>query len=112
MKYPYLLNLYPIDESYEWLGEINDGQTVCRAIGIDICEPDAWGNGIVTNALRAFMNYYFENGVDQLYTQTWSGNVRMLRCAEKLGFHECKRNVDKRAVVGWKCDGLTFRVEK
>ena len=73
---------YPIDEHYEWIGEIQDGQTVYRAIGIDICEPDVWGKGVGTNALRAFMNYYFENGVDELYTQTWSGNVRMLRCAD------------------------------
>ena len=100
---------YPIDENYEWIGEIKDGQTVYRAIGIDICEPDVWGNGIGTNALRAFMNYYFEKGVDELYTQTWSGNIRMLRCTEKLGFVECNRNVGIREVDGQKYDGLTFR---
>ena len=103
---------YPIDENYEWIGEIKDGQTVYRAFGIDICEPDVCGNGIDTNALRAFMNYYFENGVDEFYTQTWSGNVRMLRCAEKLGFVECNRNVGTREVHGHKYDGLTFRLEK
>ena len=103
---------YPIDENYEWVGEIKDGQTVYRAIGIDICEPDVWGKGVGTNALRAFMNYYFENGVDELYTQTWSGNVRMLRCAEKLGFTECNRNVGTREVDGQHYDGLTFRLKK
>ncbi len=103
---------YPIDENYEWIGEVKDGQTVYRAIGIDICEPDVWGNGIGTNALCAFINYYFENGVDELYTQTWSGNVRMLRCAKKLGFVECNRNVGTREVDGQKYDGLTFRLEK
>lgn len=102
---------YPIDENYEWVGEIKDGQTVYRAIGIDICEPDVWGKGVGTNALRAFMNYYFENGVDELYTQTWSGNVSMLRCAEKLGFTECNRNVGTREVDGQKYDSLTFRLE-
>ena len=103
---------YPIDENYEWIGEIKDGQTVYRAIGIDVCEPDVWGKGVGTNALRAFINYYFENGVDQLYTQTWSGNVRMLRCAEKLGFVECNRNIGIRDVDGQKYDGLTFRWER
>ena len=103
---------YCIDENYEWIGKIKDGQTVYRAIGIDICEPDVWGKGVGTNALRAFMNYYFANGVDELYTQTWSGNVRMLRCAEKLGFLECNRNVGTREVDGQKYDGLTFRLEK
>lgn len=29
---------YCIDENYEWVGKIKDGQTVYRAIGIDICK--------------------------------------------------------------------------
>lgn len=56
---------YLIDEHYERIGEIKDGQTVYRAVGIDICEPDVWGKGFGTNALRAFVNHYFENGVDE-----------------------------------------------
>ena len=103
---------YPIDEHYEWFGEIKDGQTVYRAVGIDICESDVWGNGIGTNALLAFINYYFENGVNELYTQTWSGNTRMLRCAEKLGFVECNRYAGKRQVNGKVYDGLTFKLER
>ncbi len=103
---------YRIDENYEWIGKIKDGQTVYIAIGIDICEPDLYGNGIGTNALRAFINYCFENGMNELYTQTWSGNVRMIRCAEKLGFVECNRNVGAREVAGQKYDGLTFRMKK
>ena len=103
---------YPIDENFEWLGEIQDGQTVHRAIGIDICEPGVWGNGIGTKVLRAFINYYFASGVTELYTQTWSGNTRMIRCAEKLGFVECNRNVGTRQVDGKIYDGLTFRLKK
>ena len=45
---------------------MKDGQIVHRAIGIDICESDVWGNGIGTNALRVFLNYYFENGITEL----------------------------------------------
>lgn len=103
---------YCINENYEWVEKIKDGQTVYRAIGIDICEPNLLGKGIGTNALRAFMNYYFENGVDELYTQTWSGNVRMIRCAEKLGFVECNREINFREVNGQKYDGLTLRVSR
>ncbi len=105
---------YMIDEKWEWIAvrSIKEGQTVYRAVGIDICEPDTWGNGIGTNALRAFIHYYLENGVDELYTQTWSGNVRMIRCAEKLGFVECSRNIGNREVDGQKYDGLTFRLER
>ncbi len=103
---------YLIDENYEWIGKPEEGQIFHRAIGIGICESGLWGNGIGTNALRAFMNYYFENGVDELYTQTWSGNVRMISCAEKLGFKECNREVGFREEGGEEYDGLTFKVEK
>ncbi len=100
---------YLIDENYEWIETPEEGQIFYRAVGIDICESDVWGNGVGTNALRAFMNYYFENGVDALYTQTWSGNGPMIRCAEKLGFVECRRNVGIREVGAEKYDGLTFK---
>ncbi len=103
---------YLVDENYEWVGQPQDGQTVYRAIGIDICESDVWGNGVGTNALRAFMKYLFNSGEDVLYTQTWSGNRPMLRCAEKLGFAECNRNVGIREVNGKKYDGITFRLIK
>ena len=102
---------YRIDENYEFIGEIKDGQTFYRAIGIDICEPYLWGKGIGTNTLRAFINYYFDRGITELYTQTWSGNTRMIHCAEKLGFVECNRNVGTREVDG-QYDGLTFKLEK
>ena len=105
---------YTIDENYEWIAfdNIKEGQKVYRAVGIDICEPEFWAKGVGTAALRAFIDYYLKNGFDALYTQTWSGNVRMLRCAEKLGFKECNRNVGIREVDGKKYDGLTFRLRK
>ena len=106
------VSAYPIDGSFEWIDEVRDGQIVHRAIGLDICESDVWGQGIGTNALRAFMYYYFENGADALYTQTWSGNTRMIRCAEKLGFVECSRRVGVRVVEGQAYDALTFRLGK
>ncbi len=101
---------YPIDENYEWIGEVKDRQIAYRAVGIDICKPDAWDNGVGSNALRAFIRYYFEHGIDTIYTQTWSGNVRMLRCAEKLDFQKCNRNTGTREVDGQKYDGLTLRL--
>ena len=103
-----------IDENYDWIAfsDIQEGQTVYRAIGIDICDPNAWGKGIGTRALNAFIGYYFRNGLDSLYTQTWSGNTRMIRCAEKLGFTECDRRAGQREANGKKYDSLTFRLTK
>lgn len=106
------VSCYDIDENYEWVGKPEEGQTVYNAIGADICESDLYGRGLGTKALRAFINYYFDRGVNELYTQTWSGNLRMIRCAEKLGFVECDRDVGEREVNGQKYDGLTFRLEK
>lgn len=57
-------------------------------------------------------NYCFENGMNELYTQTWSGNARMLRCVEKLGFVECDRDVGALEIDGQKYDGLTFKINK
>ena len=99
---------YCINENYEWTAE----DTVHRAIGIDICEPAAWDKGIGSNALRAFMNYHFADGIDELYTQTWSGNTRMIHCAEKLGFVECNRDAGEQEVNGQKYDGLTFKLKR
>lgn len=101
-------NSYHIDENCEW----TDKDTNYRVVGIDICEPDARGKGIGSDALRAFMNYHFAAGLDELYTQTWSGNIRMIRCAEKLGFVECDRAVGEREVNGQKYDGLTFKIRR
>lgn len=105
---------YLVDENFDGitLANVKDGQIVYRAVGIDICEPEARGKGVGTNALRTFINYYFRYGFENIYTQTWSGNVRMIRCAEKLGFVECNRCVGERMVNGKKYDGLTFRLEK
>ena len=105
---------YMIDENYEWIStdDIKDGKKVYHAIGIDICESDVWGNGVGAAALRAFIKYYFDSGIDTIYTQTWSGNVRMIRCGEKLGFVECNRYENKREVNGKLYDALTYRLEK
>ena len=50
-------------------------------------------------------------GFTELYTQTWSGNERMIKLAEKLGFTECSRESKECTVRGQQYDGLTFRKE-
>lgn len=63
---------------------------------------------------KEWTKYYesLDSGACELYTQTWSGNVRMLRCAEKLGFTECNRCIGEREVNGRKYDGLTLKFKK
>ena len=79
------------------------------AIGIDLPERQARGKGLATRALRLFMAYQYEQGERELYTQTWSGNERMIGLARKLGFEEYCRKAGVRTVRGKQYDGLTFR---
>ena len=105
---------YMINENFEWISvkDIKPGDKAFRTVGISIFESSFCGKGFGTKALAAFINYYLENGEDEIYCQTWSGNLRMIKCAEKLGFEICKRKIDYREVNGKKYDGLTFRLEK
>ncbi len=81
------------------------------AVGIDVPERDARGCGVGTEALRQFIEYLKHCGYRRVYTQTWSGNVRMLRVAEKLGFVPYACVKDLRTVRGQKYDALTLKLE-
>ncbi len=107
------VNAYLINSSYEWVekADMKGGEQVYVTVGIEINESSCWNHGFGTQALVAFIRYLLENGHDEICTQTWSGNVRMIRCAEKLGFCECCRKKGIRQVRGGVYDGLTFRLD-
>lgn len=88
-----------------------DEPTEHTAIGIDIPVMAARGKGCAVEALTLFIDYLVANGISDIFTQTWSGNTRMIRLANKLGFYECKRKPGIRAVRGEKYDGLTFKLD-
>jgi RimJ/RimL family protein N-acetyltransferase len=55
--------------------------------GIDIIEDELWNQGLGTEALRLWVDYVFEaHNLARLGVATWSGNPRMVRVAEKVGF--------------------------
>lgn len=81
------------------------------AVGIDLPEESARRKGLATHALQLFMAYLRTLGFTELYTQTWSGNERMIKLAEKLGFTECSRESKECTVRGQQYDGLTFRIK-
>ena len=108
----------PEGEYVGWCGSYFINEDCCidengdrLAIGIDLPEENARGKGLATHALRLFMAYLHSLGFTELYTQTWSGNERMIGLAEKLGFTECCRKPGLRTVRGQQYDGLTFRKE-
>jgi len=54
--------------------------------GIVIYNPDYWNGGYGTEALKLWIDYLFEKmPLVRVGITTWSGNKRMIRCAEKLG---------------------------
>lgn len=79
-----------------------------RELGIEICEMDYWGRGIGAKALTALMEYYRGLGEQRFVLQTWSGNLRMLGCARKLGFYEVKRTKGAHIVNGKEYDALVL----
>lgn len=82
-----------------------------HTLGIVICESRDWCHGLGTQALTAFCKHYLDHGITELRLQTWSGNIRMVRCAEKTGFVECNRFVGNRHIRGGTYDGLTFQLD-
>jgi RimJ/RimL family protein N-acetyltransferase/catechol 2,3-dioxygenase-like lactoylglutathione lyase family enzyme len=56
-------------------------------VGIIIYDPAYWNSGIGTRALRLWIHYLFETmpSLPRIGLTTWSGNERMIRCAQKLG---------------------------
>ncbi|SFU29844.1 Protein N-acetyltransferase, RimJ/RimL family [Alicyclobacillus macrosporangiidus] len=56
-------------------------------VGIVIYDPAFWNGGIGTRALRLWIDHLFKSmpSLPRIGLTTWSGNERMMRCAEKLG---------------------------
>jgi RimJ/RimL family protein N-acetyltransferase len=98
---------YHVDEGYVPA----DGTGAC-AVGISISEPASRGHGYSYQALGAFIGYLVEQGEAEILTQTWSGNLRMIHVAERMGFVECCRKPGLRLVRGERFDGLTFRLDR
>lgn len=83
-----------------------DGQQL--ALGIEICEPLYWNKGIGTLSMVAWIRYLLDMGYTNLCLETWSGNYRMMRCAEKLGFSVSARSVRAHKVENQFFDALTY----
>lgn len=95
--------------SYTDLGYVENKENIL-AIGVDIpCEKDR-KNGCGTKAILMYIEYLKKRGYNSFYTQTWSGNLAMIRVAEKLGFKEVYRKKNYREVNGKLYDAITWRL--
>jgi RimJ/RimL family protein N-acetyltransferase len=101
-----------------WVGSyhVDGGYSIVEGPGmtaVGICVPELVerGHGYSYQALAAFVRYLMDSGERDVLTQTWSGNVRMVHVAERMGFVECCRKRALRLVRGRRYDGLTFRLD-
>ncbi len=107
------LSSYYLDENFEYIPwdlidqskNAIDNNSI-RCLGIEICDMNYWGKGIGVKALTMAMRYYHSFGENYFLIETWSGNLRMLRCAKKLGFYEVKRIKNVHVVDGQEYDEI------
>lgn len=99
------INAYYIDDDFCYTKA--DGKLT---IGIDIPDLSSRRKGYGTEAWSLYINYILDNGIEHIYTQTWSGNIRVIGLMKNLGFEECNREKDFRIVRGSLYDGLTFKL--
>lgn len=91
-----------------WISE----ETHWLALGITLYDPATWGKGLGYQALGLWCQYHLDADADliRLDLQTWSGNVGMMRLAEKLGFLREATFRKARIVDGIYYDGLGYGI--
>ncbi|WP_461040707.1 GNAT family N-acetyltransferase, partial [Tepidimicrobium xylanilyticum] len=100
-------NAYRIDDNFKYTQD--DGHCT---IGINIPDLSSRRKGYATAAWDLFIQYLFSKGIKDIYTQTWSGNIRVLGLMDKIEFEECNREINFRTVRGKLYDGLTLKLNK
>lgn len=77
-------------------------------LGIVIFDPQWWGRGIGRRVLRLWTDRTFarSTGVHVITLTTWSGNERMIRSAQAVGYRECARIPEARFWRGRRWDSV------
>jgi len=76
-----------------WVNYYHLDERLGRAyVGICLPEEETWGKGYGTEALTLLMDHLLRQmALQEVRAATWTGNSRMMRCAEKCGFKESGR---------------------
>lgn len=100
----------------EIIGEVNwywkSKETLWMELGIVIFNEYYWGKGIGFKALKYWINEKFEENLKiiRLGISTWSGNKRMIKLSEKLGFKKEAVYRKARIVNGEYFDSVSFGI--
>jgi RimJ/RimL family protein N-acetyltransferase len=90
------VSCYWVDEHTNWL-----------ETGIVIYDPDYWSGGYGTEAYRMWIDFLFKSThLHRLGMSTWSGNIRMIKTAAKIGMKEEARVREARIVNGEYVDSV------
>lgn len=78
-----------------------DRKTLWLEIGITIYDPVYWSGGIGTRALKLWIDEIFDEfpELEHIGLVTWSGNMRMMKAAQKSGM---QKEAQIRKVRFWK----------
>ena len=80
-------------------------------LGIVIFDPRHWGGGSGRQALRLWTDLTFaETDAHVITLTTWSGNERMIRAAQRVGYRECARIPEARLWNGQRWDSVKLGV--
>lgn len=90
------INAYRIDDDFCWT---NDPRNI--TIGISIADLNSRRKGYATEAWSLYVNYLLNNKIHDIYSQTWSGNLRIIGLMEKIGFVGSKEGLSnsKRKII-------------
>ncbi|MEJ9303226.1 GNAT family N-acetyltransferase [Priestia megaterium] len=91
-----IVSCYWVDKHTNWL-----------ETGIVIYDSDYWSGGYGTEAYRMWIDFLFESThLHRLGMSTWSGNIRMIKTAAKIGMKEEARIREARIVNGEHFDSI------
>ncbi len=100
----------------EYIGEVTwhykSKETNWIEIGIVVCNEKYWGKGVGAKALKLWVSKLFleKTEIVRLGLTTWSGNERMMKLSEKLGFVCEARYRKARIVNGEYYDSVSYGV--
>ena len=106
------------EDTDEIIGEVNwywkSQETLWMEIGVVIFNEDYWGQGIGYKSMKIWIDEIFDENpkLIRLGLSTWSGNKRMIKLAEKLGFEKEAVYRKARIVEGQYYDSVSFGILK
>jgi putative hydrolase of HD superfamily len=102
----------------EIIGQVNwywkSEETLWMEIGVVIFNEDYWGQGLGYKAITLWIDEIFKQNPEiiRLGLTTWSGNIRMMKLSEKLGFKKEAVYRKARIVQGVYYDSVSYGVLK